>query len=446
MPAVQTFDKSPVAGAHGGWPKLKLNPVHQKLWDETRATMLWAVPSYTDIWLSMMVDKDHETAWFTDKIDTCATDDKFLYINPEFYFKLSLDERLFVACHEIAHAMFGHAGMGYVLQKQGWIRYSDGVTLEVNADLLNAAEDYVINDQLVQARIGSLPARGLHWPGLISGDMGVLDAYRLLYKVNKSAGGSQAKRSFKDGADQGAGSGKAFDELLKPGTGQGKSPNKAMSERSQAEWDTTIQAAMESAKLRGQLPANLERLFGKRLNPKADWRDLYTLAVSRKVGNDRYTWGMLEQQLAYRGIGAPGRTTYGCELIVIAVDTSGSISQRTLDVFLAETMALMEQAKPRRIVFAQCDAEVTEWSELDASDELYGRKLLGGGGTDFVPVFDRVDIEGLEPDLLVYLTDGYGRFPACAPRYPVIWGSIELAPQGYPWGEVVMVPPQHDEP
>src|SRR5580765_5908915 len=97
-----------------------------------------------------------------------------------------------------------------------------------------------------------------------------------------------------------------------------------------------IQAAMESAKARGQLPANLERLFTKKLQPKADWRDLFMLAVSKKIGNDRYTWDFLDPQLAYRNIGCPGRARYGCELVVVVVDTSGSINQPTFDVFMAE--------------------------------------------------------------------------------------------------------------
>ena len=353
MPAVQAFDASPVAGAAGKWAKLPITNVQSTKWSEAKAAMLWAVPSFSDIWFAMMVDKDGELAWFTDEIETAATDDKFLYINPKFYFNLTLDEQLFVNSHEIEHAMYGHAGMMFTLCKQGHVVYSDGVTLPMNGELLNIAQDYVINDQLVRAKIGKMPQGGLHWPALINGDMNVLDAYRLLYKANGGKKGNPKPqpgvcRSTDDsGNDKGAGSGKPFDQLVEPGKGQGKTPNKAMSERSQSEWDVTIEAAMESAKLRGQLPANLERIFGKRLQPKADWRDLYMLAVSKKVGNDRYTWDRLEQQLAYRKVGAPGRTSYGCNLVVIAADTSGSITQRTLDVFLAETGQLLEQAKPR---------------------------------------------------------------------------------------------------
>jgi predicted metal-dependent peptidase len=201
---------------------------------------------------------------------------------------------------------------------------------------------------------------------------------------------------------------------------------------------------MEAAKLRGQLPSNLDRAFNKRLQPKADWRDLYMLAVSRKIGNDRYTWDVLNQQLAYRRIGAPGRTSYGCDLVVIAVDTSGSIGQGTLDVFLAETMALLEQAKPKRVLFVQCDAEIHEWETIEGTDDLFGRKLKGGGGSRTEPVFERIDEEGLVPDMLVYLTDLYVSFPEHAPSYPVVWGAVDRGENMPPFGELVDVPAQHE--
>jgi predicted metal-dependent peptidase len=447
MPATQVFDQSPVAGEIELWPQLKLSAQHEKQWSEFKACMLWAVPSFSDIWLAMMVDKYCDHAWFTDCIPTAATDDKYLYINATWFFALTLDEQLFVACHEVEHAMYGHAGLGYSLGKEGKIRYSDGVSLPYDSNLMNVAMDYVINDQLIQAKIGKMPDGGCHWPKVVNGDMGVLDAYRAIYKAPPPPRGSKGSG---DGSGNGGagnpsnGPGQPFDKLLRPGQGRGKSANKAVSERSQSEWDTTITAAMESAKLRGQLPSNLDRAFNKRLQPKADWRDLYMLAVSRKIGNDRYTWDVLNQQLAYRRIGAPGRTSYGCELVVIAVDTSGSIGQRTLDVFLAETTALLEQAKPKRVIFVQCDAEIHEWEVIEGTDDLFGRKLKGGGGSCTEPVFDRIDEEGLVPDMLVYLTDLYVSFPKHAPSYPVVWGAVDRGENVPPFGELVDVPAQHE--
>jgi predicted metal-dependent peptidase len=66
---------------------------------------------------------------------------------------------------------------------------------------------------------------------------------------------------------------------------------------------------------------------------------------------------------------------------------------------------------------------------------------VGGGGTDFRPFF-RAAAEaqdGWTPTLAVYLTDGYGHFPAEPPDFPVLWvvtpGGQDV--QRFPFGEAV---------
>jgi predicted metal-dependent peptidase len=58
-----------------------------------------------------------------------------------------------------------------------------------------------------------------------------------------------------------------------------------------------------------------------------------------------------------------------------------------------------------------------------------------------VSVFDWIHDNRVEPDALVYLTDGEGRFPSKAPAFPVIWGNI-LQSSKYPFGDVVDIPKQ----
>jgi hypothetical protein len=352
---------------------------------------------------------------------------------------------------------------------------------------MNYAADYVINDILVKGKIGQMPKGGLHWPDFITGDESMLDAYRKLIEREKrnkrgrakpkpggqpgqpggrpgqqpaQPGGQQpgqptdqpgdddddeasddVKRTTQAGRDQGAGSGKAFDRHMKPGTGRGKPVNEAMGERNEQQWANTIAAAIASGELRGDMPDSLVRLFKGRLEPKAKWEDVYFAAVTRRVGNDRYSWEQLNPELIWRGIGAPGRMSFGCNLLVVAADSSGSITQQTLDVFLSESRGILESIKPRRVIFVQCDAMIHEWTEIDDIDDLRG-EIKGGGGTAFEPVFDRIEKEGIEPDLLVYLTDMEGSFPRQAPNYPVVWGSI-LPNKTAPFGEIVYIPQQH---
>jgi predicted metal-dependent peptidase len=65
---------------------------------------------------------------------------------------------------------------------------------------------------------------------------------------------------------------------------------------------------------------------------------------------------------------------------------------------------------------------------------------IGGGGTDFRPVFKYAEELNLDIDCLAFLTDGDGVFPDHVPRFPVIWGDISGNAKKYPWGDVVHIP------
>lgn len=461
MQAVEKVDRTEVAGRKEKWPRLKLSKEHEQLWSETRAAVLWAQPAFADIWFAMMVDREGRQAWFTDRIPTCATDDKYMYINPSFYFGLTLEERVFVACHEIAHAMFNHCGLFYRMRKMGSIKYGDGVTLPYYDELMQVAADFAINAMLDEAKVGKCPKDGCLNRAVVPSGTSALDAYRILFK--KGGGGKKGKGGGKPGkpGNQPGGSGtpesdinmqeasknpdgkqgKGFDQHLEPGQGRGKTPSEAEAERNPQQWENAISAAMTSAKLRGTLPGNLERMFMATMESKADWSQLYLEKVSRAVGNDAYSWENLDQEMVIRGIGAPGRVRFGCELAIIARDSSGSINDPTLAVFNAETRGVLEMIKPRRIIVIDCDDKVHRWLEISGVDEIPDN-CLGGGGTSFQPVFDKVEEMGEEPDVLIYLTDLYGDNPR-EPNYPVVWACINE--QKGPWGQTIPVPEQANE-
>lgn len=109
--------------------------------------------------------------------------------------------------------------------------------------------------------------------------------------------------------------------------------------------------------------------------------------------------------------------------VAVAMDTSGSVSDDELREFLSEIDALKAQVRAEVTLHA-CDDKLAEggpwryamWETLSLPDGI-----RGGGGTDFRPVFEWLDGDRAEPDLLVYFTDAEGRFPDREPRYPVVW-------------------------
>ena len=404
---------------------IELSAEDKRKWIETRSALLWTAPAFTHILFSMLnPSKGELAAVFTEDVPIAATDGSNLILNPKTFFKYTLGERIFIVAHEIAHCMFNHCGLSRPFRQTKKVKYNNGTELPYDATLMNVAMDLIINDMLIDSKIGTFPKEGCHDKSIATHKDSFLDAYKKVFKQDKNGGGG--------------GKG-GFDVLLDPGAAQGKNPDQATQDRSETAWGTAIAAAMASAKAQGKLPAALERVFSEILEPTAPWQDLIRAFFARKVGAGSYDWRKPDRRLIQRDIYAPQRAGNGCGDVVVAVDTSGSIGQRELDVFFAEMRGILEDVRPNRLFLVWCDARVHHVDELDQSSDLGGLKPHGGGGTDFRPVFDWIESQDLRPDALVYLTDGMGSFPKDEPRYPVVWGSIYPSSK-YPFGDVVDIP------
>ena len=140
---------------------------------------------------------------------------------------------------------------------------------------------------------------------------------------------------------------------------------------------------------------------------------------------------------------------------VIAIDTSGSTWGSTISKFvrrtyeiLGSTEALFERVNIRIL---QCDTEVCADDKIENQSELdrWARRFVaqGGGGTDFRPVFRRVDrlvAEGEFENLggLVYFTDGHGTYPDWVPSYKtafVLYGACAPEEAVPPWGITIQL-------
>lgn len=416
-----------------------------RAWDQTRAKVMNGAPAFTHILYSMLNPRrPDQKAIFTKDVPTAATDGLYLILNPDTFFNYTLPERGFIVVHEILHCMFNHAAFFQAARIRGKVSFTDGTSLPYEENCMQHAADYVINDMIAQAiqekdkfEGFALPKTVLHDPKLITCRDSLPDAYRKLYKSNK--------KPPSDDAGQGAGNEPgSFDVVLKPGTSEGKHSAVAAQERNDGQWKTTISAAMAAAKVMGKLPQSFSRAFEEILEPQVSWQDYIRGFFRRKMGGGSYNFRRPDRRLITRDphIYAPSRAGFGAEHVVVAVDTSGSVTEKELALFFPEIAGILEDVKPAQLTVIWCDAKVHRVDQPDdVSDliQLRAKGAPGGGGTSFVPVFKHVKEMGVKPDALVYLTDGMGEFPREEPGYPVLWGSIYPASK-YPWGEVIDMP------
>lgn len=411
---------------------VKLTPAQEKMWSDTRSALLWHAPAFSHIFYTLLQNTNNkEQAVFTDSVPIAATDGSNLILNPEGFFKMNLMERVFVCSHEIMHCILNHCILGKQFQMRGKVPYNDGKTLEYDQKQMNVAMDYVINAILVESKLGAMPKMsdgkqlGIYDPSVATSKDDFLSIYRKIYKQPPPP-------------QQG------FDEHLDPGTSTGKDPQTASAERNPAQWDTEIAAGMAAAKAMGKLPAELQRALTDILEPKVDWREKIQALFARKIGSGSFDWRRPDRRLITRDIYAPGRSGFGAGTVVVGIDTSGSIGAKELDMFMAEMSGILEDVRPKRLVIMWCDAAIGRVDECeDATDlmSIRAKGAPGGGGTSFIPVFEEIAKMGLQPEALVYLTDGMGAFPSKEPAYPVIWGNTYPASK-YPFGDVVDIPLQ----
>lgn len=389
---------------------------------KARTTLVLEKPFFGALALRLAVEQ-------TDVVGTMAVDGKTLFYNAEFVENLSMPELKGVLAHEVMHCALGHPWRRRHRDLETW----------------NHACDYVINDQLINDGF-TLPATALS--NKTFNGMAAETVYEAI-KNNEQDGGGQNKPHPSpnndngqngEGDDQGSGN-----DSNQPKTPDGRpipsdesgcggvidapapdgkdKPTAADYTKQEQEWKTAAAQAAQAAKAAGELSGDLERLVRDQLQPKADWRAILREFITQNAKDD-YSWSPPNRRFAYQGIYLPSIKSETVPPIVVAVDTSGSITDKVLAGFESEVNAILEDVNPELIQIIYCDYKVQAIQELVADDLPIKLTSVGGGGTRFNPVFDWVEHIGeIEPACLVYLTDMWNSDKPEDPGYPVLWAD-----------------------
>jgi predicted metal-dependent peptidase len=378
---------------------------------------------------------------------TTATDARAFYFNPEYIASLSLEQTQFMLAHEALHCALSHFARRQHRVIHKW----------------DLACDYAINPLLIDDGLKP-PPNALVMP-LYKG-MTAEEIYPLIddndesetldkhaYDRDNQSRGSKSRLDEKDldrqqrerqteperGEDQQGKEGGERQSQAQPEDGGGAGEPEPLTPDEQetlsVQWQQRMAGAAQQAIQAGKLGGELKRLIDHLLQPQLPWRMLlarYMTALSR----DDYSYSRPSRREG--DFVLPSLRSRQMDLVV-AIDTSGSIKDSEMEEFIDEVDALKGQVRAR-VTLLPCDAALCEgapfrfepWEQFSRP-----RDLKGGGGTSFVPVFQWVGREGIQPDLLVYFTDAEGEFPKQEPPYPVIW--LVKGRSKVPWGQRIQL-------
>ncbi len=382
-----------------------------------------------------------------------------LEANPLLLCKFTLREILFIICHEIDHMVFNHP--------------SEMVKTNPDNDpdtfyRFNLAADAAVNDG-IQHEIDaeghaflSMPA-GAIMPDTLEKQFGLRgirrrENYAYYFELirskekGKQNGAQQNGQSSmmqqqnrKDGIRQSAG-GDANDGDSDTQNTQGNSDNAGKGERTVTatncgnlkdhQWEAgddaedataaareLVNAAVDmmNSEKRGLMPGRfMDQVEKLNTPPVLSWQAILKKYVGTITANKKKTRTRLNRRQPER-FDLSGRMDDKVLKIVVAIDTSGSMDNKTIAKVFNEIFAILAKRR-HEITVIECDAKIGRAYRARTPADIK-MKVTGRGGTCFTPVIEYINSDRYFRDaLMIYFTDGYGEREIPRPRtYRNMW-------------------------
>lgn len=347
-----------------------------------------------------------------------------IFYGPEFD-TLPLPEAVGLAAHHVLHVALRHSAR----LEQMRLRQGDAF----DGELWTAAADGLINDLLLEGG-HALPRPALRASEMVAHAFAKTlapaetlrnwDCDRLYVELRRSGSGSSGDPASRATAYARA---KDHSQDVMPQTGS------SADETLNQDWDGRLRRALEAGRLAGTGIGTIGQSLAELAPARVPWEVHLRRLISRALLNQREPssarpsrrWIAREADAVRAGQAQPGFEAGRINRrdqhrIVIALDTSGSISQDTLRLFASEAVGIARRLQAE-LHFIAFDTEVHETvSPLrrDLRRTLSETTFRQGGGTDFVPALAYA--ASLAPSATVVLTDLEGP-TGDAPHHPVFW-------------------------
>jgi predicted metal-dependent peptidase len=198
--------------------------------------------------------------------------------------------------------------------------------------------------------------------------------------------------------------------------------------RNQAE--TLMQDVYESCKNQGNIPGKIKEIIDRlsiKEPPKFNWKAYIRRFIGRGVKTRLKPTKMKPSR---RFPELPGiRLKYNTHVLV-AIDTSGSVSTNELKAFLSEIYHIQKMGA--KVTLIEADTKINHISEFNPKKDI---EIHGRGGTSFDEVCEYYSENNKVYGGLVYFTDGYASVPKEVIKGKVLWVVTGEDP-GLP-GEVI---------
>jgi len=198
-----------------------------------------------------------------------------------------------------------------------------------------------------------------------------------------------------------------------------------------------IEKSLES--MPGDLPEFIQEIIKAHTEPQKTYKDLIA-DVLEAVTRDDYSWGRPNRK--YDDFYIPTLYQKSYNIVVIIIDTSGSISRKELETYAAEVSGILQEFPGFEIKVIFHNTRAYRMDEYSIEDLPIEFKNTQSGGTCYRDVYAKVNELEDEPVAIFHFTDlevGERNYPDRPPEGQTFWmntrkGRLFSTP---PFGEVV---------
>lgn len=325
----------------------------------------------------------------TNWLPTIATDGRKFYYNLDFVNRCTPKQAEFGFAHEVLHNIFDHMGRR---------EHRDPV-------ISNIAADYAVNQILKDERIGEIP----DWIKIYQDDKYRGWNYEAIYddilekseKIDLSTLGDLLDEHL-DGEGDDANDG--------DGDNKGKGRPKLTAEEKKQIKDEIKEAMVAAAQAAGagRVPAGVARMIKDLTEPKMDWRQLLRMQI-QSIVKSNYSFTRPNRKSQMCGAILPGLLNEETIDVSVAIDMSGSISDKQANDFISEVKGIMDEYVDFKLDIWCFDTDVYNYAQFtgDTAEDIMSYEVKGGGGTDFDANYQFMKANDIVPKKFIMFTDGY---------------------------------------
>lgn len=305
--------------------------------------------------------------------------------NPHYFLKQVPETRMFILLHEIEHIARLHMVRRGTRDHKVWNYACD---YEINIAQADEGLTYEGTSPLIDEKFRELHAEAI---------------YDILMKEDK------------DKEDQNGSWGDGSTDMNQSGDSSNAQGHEQVITQAQAsKMINAVAKAVQAEKVSGFSTHGIEAvesILNKFLKPSLDWNKFLRRYMTDRL-NKQLSWKRRNRRHADVYLPSRKRDKKGLTNITFYLDTSGSISDRMVEIFNSEVKYVFEHFQPKHLNIVQFDTGIRHEIQYSRGTRIKNMTVAGRGGTDLDCV--EAHIRENKPNIVVILSD-----LECIPMNPV---------------------------